>query len=102
MREASDAAEYGDTNESSTAADKRRRQLNRAAAYELHSKYRPEELTRAARSKFLSRFEREIREEFGALPTDELQRRAEQRKRAYFTRLSVLAADARRGKARKR
>src|SRR5690348_2402700 len=87
---------------SSIAAQRRRRQLNTAAAHRLHSLYDSKELTAPARERFMSRFEREVRQECESLGVSEAEilRRSEARKRAYFMRLSVLAADARRAKAR--
>jgi hypothetical protein len=90
-----------ETGASSDVSEKRRSQLNTAAAYQLHSLYDSKDLTAAARKRFASRFEREVRQECESLGLSEgeILRRAEARKRAYFIRLSVLAADARRAKA---
>ena len=50
--------------------------------------------TRAAREKFLQRFEREVDPD-GKLPPDERRRRAEHAKRAYMLRLAKRAVGAR-------
>lgn len=52
--------------------------------------------TAPARSSFMGRFERKVREEFPDLPDDEVVRRAEHAKKAYFLRLSLASAKARR------
>lgn len=54
--------------------------------------------TAAARQAFMDRFVREAREKFGDLPTDELARRAEHLRKAYFARLALKSAQARRRK----
>jgi hypothetical protein len=54
--------------------------------------------TQAARDAFRDRFIREAREKFGDLPTDELARRAEHLRKAYFARLALKSAQARRRK----
>lgn len=51
--------------------------------------------TAPARKAFLERFEREVDPE-GKLDPDERARRAEHAKKAYFTRLALKAAKARR------
>jgi hypothetical protein len=67
----------------------------RVGAYIAHSRHDTRELTRAARETFLSRFEREVDPD-NALPIEERQRRAEAARKAYFTRLALASARARR------
>lgn len=52
--------------------------------------------TQPARDAFRDRFLREAREQFGNLPADELGRRAEHLRKAYYTRLALKSAQARR------
>lgn len=52
--------------------------------------------TAPARQAFRDRFLQEARERFGDLPSDELARRAESLRRAYYVRLSLKSARARR------
>ena len=56
--------------------------------------------TQPARDAFRDRFLREARERFGDLPADELARRAEHLRKAYYARLALKSAQARRKKAR--
>jgi len=67
----------------------------RIAAYRLHATRDSRETTRAAREAFLSRFEREVDPD-QALPEAERRRRAEAAKKAYFARLALKSARARR------
>jgi len=69
----------------------------RLAAHALHAQRDPRETTAKGRAAFLARFEREV-DPHGVLESEERRRRAEQARRAYFTRLSLAAAKARRGK----
>ena len=69
----------------------------RLAAYALHAQRDPRETTANGRAAFLARFDREVDPE-GLLEPDERRRRAEQARRAYFARLSLAAAQARRAK----
>jgi hypothetical protein len=69
----------------------------RLAAYALHAQRDPRETTANGRAAFLARFDREVDPE-GLLEPDERRRRAEQARRAYFTRLALASAKARRGK----
>jgi hypothetical protein len=55
--------------------------------------------TQPARDAFRDRFLREARERFGDLPADELARRAESLRKAYYTRLALKSARARRKRA---
>lgn len=55
--------------------------------------------TQPARDAFRDRFIREARERFGNLPGDELARRAEHLRKAYYKRLALRSAQARRKKA---
>jgi len=70
----------------------------RLAAYELHSQYDSRELTENARSAFLRRFEDEV-DPNRELPEAERVRRAEAKRRAYFTKLALKSAQARRRRA---
>jgi hypothetical protein len=69
----------------------------RLAAYALHAQRDPRETTANGRTAFLARFDREVDPE-GLLEPDERRRRAEQARRAYFTRLALASAKARRTK----
>jgi hypothetical protein len=69
----------------------------RLAAYALHAQHDPRETTANGRAAFLARFDREVDPE-GLLEPDERRRRAEQARRAYFTRLSLAAVKARQAK----
>ncbi len=55
----------------------------------------PSARTAPARQKFLDRFEREVDPD-GTLPPAERARRAEHARKAYFTRLALASAKARR------
>ena len=70
----------------------------RMAAYTLHAKRDARETTAAARAAFLDRFDRMVDPE-GALPEAERQRRAAAARKAYFTRLALRSAQARRARA---
>jgi hypothetical protein len=67
----------------------------RIGAYTLHSRSDSRETTAAARAAFLARFEREVDAD-GVLPAEERQRRATAARRAYFARLALRSARARR------
>lgn len=68
----------------------------RLAAHSLHARVTdPAAHTAPARRAFLDRFEREVDPE-GLLPTEERQRRAEHARTAYFLRLALASAKARR------
>ena len=69
----------------------------RLAAHSLHSKRDSRETTAGGRAAFLARFEREVDPD-NALDPAERRRRADQARRAYFTRLSLAAVEARRAK----
>lgn len=73
----------------------------RLAAYTLHAKYDPRETTAAARAAFLDRFARQVDPE-GTLPQHERTRRAEAARKAYFTRLALKSAQARRTRSASR
>ncbi len=69
------------------------------AAHTLHARVAdPAAHTAPARAAFLDRFEREVDPE-GKLPPAERARRAEHARRAYFTRLALASAKARRARA---
>jgi hypothetical protein len=67
----------------------------RLAAHTLHSQVDATEHTAPARKAFLERFEREVDPD-GILEPAERARRAEHAKRAYFSRLALKSAQARR------
>ncbi len=68
----------------------------RLAAHSLHSKIaNPSAHTAPARAAFLDRFEREVDPD-GVLPPADRARRAEHARKAYFTRLALKSAQARR------
>jgi hypothetical protein len=67
----------------------------RLAAHTRWAHQDPVEGTTAARQAFLSRFEREVDPD-GILPEAERQRRAEHARKAYFARLALKSAKARR------
>ena len=67
----------------------------RSAAYSKWAKTDPVEGTAAARKAALDRFERQV-DPAGILPPAERARRAECARKAYFTRLALASAKARR------
>lgn len=70
----------------------------RIAAHTLHSQVDPQEHTAPARKAFLDRFEAEVDPE-GVLSPEERARRASHARKAYFTKLALKSAQARRGAA---
>jgi hypothetical protein len=73
--------------------------IGRIGAYAQQSRHDPRETTASARRVFHARFEREVDPD-GMLPVEERQRRAEAARSAYFARLALASARARRsGKA---
>lgn len=81
----------------SDASERTKRVLRaRIAAHALHAKVtNPTQHTQAARTAFLSRFEREVDPE-GLLEPQERARRAEHAKKAYFLKLALASAEKRR------
>ena len=73
----------------------------RIGAYRLHATHSPKETTKAARTAFMARFEREVDPE-GALPPEERARRAEAARKAYFAQLAHKSSKARRRGSHKR
>ncbi len=67
------------------------------AAHTMHAKHDARKTTANGRAAFLARFEAEVDPE-GTLPPEERRRRAEHARSAYFTRLALAAAKARRQK----
>jgi hypothetical protein len=67
----------------------------RLGAYTLHATHDPRETTKAARAAFLRRFEDEV-DPNRELPEAERARRALAARKAYFTRLALKSATARR------
>src|SRR4029450_593623 len=80
-----------------TASRAERSLRARIAAYALHAQRDPRETTANGRAAFLARFDREV-DPRGLLEPEERRRRAEQARRAYFTRLALAPAKARRAK----
>ncbi len=72
---------------------------SRAAAHALHSKYDSKTLSQPARDAFMARFEREVDPD-GSLDPVERSRRAEHARKAYFARLALKSAQARRKAAK--
>jgi len=72
--------------------------VGRIGAHALHARYDSRELTANARAKFLQRFFDEVDPD-RILPESERLRRAEHARSAYFTKLALLSAQARRKKA---
>ena len=75
--------------------------LGRIGAYTAQSRHSAYEMTKAARKGFENKFEREGDPE-GLLEPQERARRAELARKAYFARLSLLSAQARRKKSARR
>jgi len=69
----------------------------RLAAHAKWSQADPVQGTSAARAAFLDRFEREV-DPHGELPPSERERRAAHARKAYFTRLALKSAMARRNR----
>lgn len=69
----------------------------RIGAAVLHATHDSRELTKPARAAFQGRFEKEVDPD-GTLPEAERKRRAEHAKTAYFARLALKSAEARRAK----
>ena len=69
--------------------------IGRIGAHVLHSRRDSREVTAKARAAFLARFEREVDPGL-VLPDDERRRRAWPARRAYFARLALNSAKARR------
>jgi hypothetical protein len=69
----------------------------RLGAYLMHGRNDARETTAKARAAFLARFER-LADPDGQLPADERQRRAQQLRSAYFARLALASAKARRAR----
>lgn len=69
----------------------------RLGAYALHASHDPRETTRHGRAAFLKKFEDEVDPE-GVLSPEERARRAQYARRAYFVRLAMASAKARRAR----
>lgn len=78
--------------------DHRRTLTGRIGAHALHAKYDSHQLTAPGRAAFMSKFEREADPD-GTLSEDERVRRAYHLRKAYFARLALRSADARRARA---
>jgi hypothetical protein len=73
------------------------RTLRARLAHAMHAQHDARQTTASGRAAFRARFEREVDPD-GCLDPEERARRAEQARRAYFARLSLAAAKARRAK----
>ena len=89
------APAHRDRQDSATAAERSLRA--RLAAYAMHAQHDARITTANGRTAFLSRFEREVDPD-GVLTPDERARRADHARSAYFSRLSLSAAKARRAR----
>jgi hypothetical protein len=69
----------------------------RLAAHSMHARHDARETTAAARAAFLARFEADVDPD-RILSPEERRRRADHARSAYFTRLALAAAKARRAK----
>jgi hypothetical protein len=69
----------------------------RVAAHAKHATHDPQAAMAKARAVFLATFEQQADPQ-GVLPPAERQRRAEQLRRAYFARLALASAKARRAR----
>ena len=74
-----------------------RRLHAQAAAYAMHAQHGSGKTSRRGREAFLARFERQVDPD-GVQSDAERARRAEAAKRAYFIRLSIKSAEARRAR----
>lgn len=70
----------------------------RIGAYTMLSRHDVHEITSAGREAFWSKFDRDVDPE-GVLPPEERARRAEMARKAYFARLALASAKARRKRA---
>lgn len=84
------------TTESLTPAQRSMRA--RVAAYAMHARHDGRAVTAKARAAFLAGFEQRVDPE-GVLPVEERRRRAEQERKAHFTRLALASSRARRARA---
>jgi hypothetical protein len=71
----------------------------RLAAHTMHAQHDARQTTASGRAAFLARFEAEVDPD-GTLAPEERRRRAEHARRAYFTRLALASAKARRARRR--
>ena len=69
----------------------------RLAAYAMHARHDARRTSANGRAAFLARFEVEVDPD-GTLAPEERRRRAEHARRAYFTRLALASAKARRAR----
>jgi hypothetical protein len=69
----------------------------RIAAHAMHGRHDSRQTTAKARAAFLATFERQADPE-GRLPAAERERRAQQLRSAYFARLALASAKARRAR----
>jgi hypothetical protein len=73
----------------------------RIAAHAMHGRHDSRRTTAKARAAFLATFERQADPE-GRLPAAERERRAQQLRSAYFARLALASAKARRARRARR
>ena len=73
----------------------------RIGAHALHATHDPRETTKNGRAVFLSRFDREVDPD-GVLPEAERVRRAGHARKAYFAKLALKSAKARRLKRQRK
>lgn len=76
-----------------------RRLISRIGAHALHAQRDPRQTTAAARAAFLDRFEREADPDCTLAPTERA-RRAHHLRKAYFAKLALKSAQARRRRAK--
>lgn len=72
--------------------------MGRIGGFITHSRYNSAEIAAHARRGFNARFEKEVDPD-GLLPDTERARRADMARKAYFARLALKSADARRRRA---
>ncbi len=75
--------------------------IGRIGAYTMLAHHDAQAVTRAARAAFWDRFEREVDLD-GVLDSAERARRADMARKAYFTRLALKSAQARRRRRERR
>lgn len=72
-----------------------RRLYGRIGAHKVLARHDPRDLTAIARSRFLQRFEAEVRSEWPDLPDVEVERRALELRKAYMLQLAAKSSVAR-------
>ena len=97
MREKRTSSALPPTNAEQGLSPAERSLRARLAAHSMHAQHDAQKTTTAARAAFLARFEAEVDPD-GRLSPEERRRRAEHARSAYFTRLALASAKARRSK----